>query len=95
MDREIAARLRRRPELVAIPKANLRRWIRQRQGQRINPAFSEWEQILRALAPAQLADFLESDSPKASRFWQSSAFCGILTDEERLKILRACEQGRA
>lgn len=93
MDLEIAERLRRCPELIGFAKANLERWIRQRQGQRINPAFLEWEQVLRFLAPGQVAAFLESDSPKSNRLRQSSPFCGILTEAERLEILRACEQG--
>ena len=94
-DCKIAARLRLAPEVAEIAKANLQRWILQRQGQAINPAFLEWQQILRALTPTQLADFLESDSPKANRLRQSSPFCGILSDEERLFILHDCEQGRA
>jgi hypothetical protein len=74
-DKRIAALIRRRPEVIEIARENLCNW-HSRWGE-LAPAHREWEKILRMLTPAQLADFLESSTPKANRLRQSSPFCGI------------------
>ena len=48
-------------------------------------ALSEWEDILRG-SPAQVAEFLEDRSERATRLRQSSPFAGVLTQGERKAI---------
>lgn len=91
MDRATADKIRTRPGLVEIARANLRRW-RERNGGQLALAHQEWERVLRFLSPEQLADFLVADTPKANRLRQSSPMAGILSDEERLAILSAHEK---
>jgi len=91
MDRLIAAKVRAAPHLIEIAKANLARWQAQNGGE-LAPAHREWELALRFLTSTELADFIESETPKANRLRQSSPFAGILTESERLAILRSHEE---
>jgi len=91
MDRLIAAKVRAAPHLVEIAKANLARWQAQNGGE-LAPAHREWQLALRFLTPIELAHFIESETPKANRLRQSSPFAGILTESERLAILRSHEE---
>ncbi len=94
MDRLIAAKIRATPQLVEIAKSNLDRWKAQNGGE-LAAAHYEWELALRFLTPAELADFIESDTPKADRLRQSSPFAGILSESERLAILHSHEEAAA
>jgi hypothetical protein len=87
MDRAIAAKIRADPSVIEIARRNLARW-RQQEGGQLSPPHEEWERILRFLAPAELADFISSDTPKASRLRQSSPFPGVLSEEECRDILQ-------
>lgn len=75
-DRRLATLIRRNPGAIELARVNLERWAA-RWGAS-NPAWEEWGQVLRMLTPAQLADFLESRTPKADRLRQSSPFLGVL-----------------
>ncbi len=77
-DLRLAAAIRVQPELVELAKQNLRNWA-ERWGT-LNPAWEEWAQLLRLLKPSQIADFLESKTPKANRLRQSSPFLGVLKE---------------
>jgi len=76
-DRATGAVLRQHLELVEAARANLQRWMAQ-DGDAADPALAEWADLLFFLTPAQLADFLESETPKANRLRQSSPFIGLL-----------------
>ncbi len=76
-DRATAAAIRRHPELIQTARENLERWLRQ-EGESADPVLLEWKDILFFLTPDQLADFLESEAPKANRLRQSSPFAGVL-----------------
>jgi len=82
-DRATAAALRRHPQLVAVARANLQRWVTH-CGAKVHPALAEWRDIMSMLTVEQLADFIESDTPKANRLRQSSPFVGILRREAEL-----------
>jgi hypothetical protein len=90
-DRMIGAKLRASPGLVEVAKANLERWRAQGGGE-LAPAHREWELVLRFLTPTELADSIESETPKANRLRQSSPLAGILSEAERLAILRSYEE---
>ena len=75
-DRLLAQQLRRGPRLLRLARANLRRW-KARDGKRPRPVFVEWQRILDYLSPKEIADFLDSDTPKARRLRQSSPFMGL------------------
>src|SRR5213596_2212180 len=79
-DRRLAALIRRRPDVVGLAQRNLRDWAA-RWGQ-LTPPWEEWAQLLKMLSPAQIADFLESTTPKAERLRQSSPFLGVLEEVE-------------
>ena len=75
-DRRLAACIRRDPAVIDLARENLRAWSARWHG--LHPAWQEWAHILHMLTPAQLADFLESSTPKAARLRQSSPFLGVL-----------------
>jgi hypothetical protein len=83
MHRLLAEKVRVDPALLDKARDNLRRW-RKTEG---NPSLTlaEWEKILSGPA-AQVAQFLEERSERATRLRQSGPFAGILTDTERQTI---------
>jgi len=74
-DRRLAALIRKHPAVIARAQQNLREWGAHWGG--LNPAWEEWKVLLQMLTAAQVADFLESSTPKANRLRQSSPFIGV------------------
>ena len=90
-DRRIAARLRRDRRVLNVARANLKRWMTG-DGRNVRASFREWDRILTRLSRAEIADFLQSDTPLARRLRQSSPFCGVLNEAERLAIAERHEK---
>jgi hypothetical protein len=93
-DRLIASKVGRNRQALEIARKNLRRWM---TGERrsVRPAFQEWDRILEQLTPAEIANFLRSDTPMARRLRQSSPFAGVLTEAERRAIRQKHEKAGA
>ena len=68
--RRIAERVRRDPSVLAEARARLLRVMR-REGDG-DPVLREWLDVLLMLDPDQLAEFIESSSPRARRLRISS-----------------------
>lgn len=81
-DRRLAALIRSRPQVIGLALRNLEEWAARWGG--LTPAWEEWGQLVRMLTPAQMADFLESTTPKATRLRQSSPFLGVLEEPTTL-----------
>jgi hypothetical protein len=69
--RRIAERIRRAPDLLAEARARLEQRIA-REGPPVDPVLSEWLDVLLMLDPPQLAEFIESTTPRARRLRISS-----------------------
>ena len=80
-DRLVAAALRSDPGLVRVAQENLSRWLAAEAG-RPHPALMEWQAILEFLTPVEIADFLESRTPRADRLRQSSPFVRMMEESE-------------
>jgi hypothetical protein len=93
-DRLIASALGRNRSALRIARENLRRWMA-RDGRKVRPVFREWHRILDQLTPAEIANFLRSDTPMSRRLRQSSPFAGVLTDAERRTIRKKHEKAGA
>jgi len=78
-DRRLAALIRRHPDRLRVARENLGRWLAGEAG-RPHPALMEWQAILEFLTPLEIADFLESRTPKAERLRQSSPCVGMLEE---------------
>jgi hypothetical protein len=93
--RAVAERLRERPErVVNHARQNLRRWMAEDGfggGERL--ALEEWQEILDSSSVERLIEIITEESDEGQRLRSSSPFVGVLTPEERLEILEACEQG--
>ena len=83
MHRQIVRKLRANPGLLDEARDNLGRWQKMEGSPTLT--LSGWEDILSGSA-AQVADFLEERSERATRLRQSSPFAGILTEAERQAI---------
>jgi hypothetical protein len=69
--RRIAARIRRDPNVLATTLTRLKDLI-SREGQPVDPVLGEWLDVLLMLDPPQVADFIESATPRARRLRISS-----------------------
>lgn len=79
----VAARLEADPALVDRAVANLRRWLETRA----EPAWLEWQRVLDTSSLPELLALLRSRHDEAARLRQSSPFAGLLTQEERQRVL--------
>ena len=84
--RRIVAKMRDDPSLMKKAHSNLQRWL-QICSPGVRLALLEWQELLEAPFETLLA-FLESPDKRATRLRQSSPCCGILTEEERMAIIR-------
>ena len=86
-DRKLAALIRRNPSVIGRAQHNLQQW--EAHWKQLNPAWEEWRTLLRMLTAEQVADFLESATPKANRLRQSSPFLGVLQDHDPVAATHA------
>lgn len=71
LHRRIAARIRHDPGVIAESKARLAR-LMEREPPPPDPVLQEWLDLLLMATPGQIADFIESGTPRARRLWTSS-----------------------
>ena len=93
LDRCIAEKLQADPDLLQRAQVTLSRWIEQRQPA-IPPVLRQWQEILSRCTREEILAWLTRDDEEARRLRQSSPFCGILSAEERLAILKEYESRR-
>jgi excisionase family DNA binding protein len=75
--------------IVDDARRRLRRW---RQEGRIHPRWAdEWERIL-AMPQPQMARTIGADTTHARELRQTSPFAGVLTEQERRRLVRAVEE---
>ena len=92
--RAVAERLRAEPEAVLEhARQNLRRWA---EGDVFGPgeqaSLEEWRELLDEEGVDVLVELMTDASDEGQRLRSSSPFVGVLSPEERLEILAACEQ---
>ena len=94
LDRQIAAKLRANPSLLGRARATLDRWLAQRPSA-VPSVLREWQEILARCPLERILELLVNSDENTRRLRQSSPFCGILSPEERLAILKDYESRRA
>jgi hypothetical protein len=78
--------------IIGEARRRLDRW---RRDGRIDSRWAEaWERIL-AMPPAQAAKAISADTPRARELRQTSPFAGVLTPQERKRLVRAVEERAA
>ncbi len=88
--RAIAERLD--DQIVDDARRRLRRWSR---SGRIDPRWSdEWDRIL-AMPLPEIQSAISADSKRARELRQTSPFAGILTEQERRRLVKAVEERSA
>ena len=95
--RAVAERLRAAPEAV-LERAcrNLDRWMDgDAFGAGEQASLEEWRGILGGADVDRLIEIMTDTSDEGQRLRSSSPFVGVLSPEERLEILAACEQRAA
>ena len=93
LDQAIALKLRVEPALLQRAKDNLDRWINQRQPT-VPKALLEWKEILDTWSFDAILALLTSSEAEPTRLRQSSPFCGILSEQERITIFKEYESIR-
>lgn len=90
----VAERLRENPEQVVNHAwQNLRRWMGENGvGAAERLTLEEWQELLDSSPVARLIEIITEESDEGQRLRSSSPFVGVLTPEERLEILDACEE---
>lgn len=90
----VAQVLRREPEAVVTrARQNIARWIESDvydEGER--PSLFEWDKILDNSSVGELIAIITEDSDEGQRLRQSTPFAGVLSEDERRKILTDCER---
>lgn len=92
--RAVADRLRAEGSAVLEhARRNLDRWT---EGDAFSPggqaSLEEWRRILDEADVGRLIEIMTEASDEGQRLRSSSPFVGVLSPEERLEILTACEQ---
>ncbi len=90
MARLIAEKIRRNPALFQEAIKTLQHWKRILRP--IPKAVLEWERIFRRNSKEEVLQILTQDNDEGQRLRQSDPFCGILTEEERLRLLGCYEE---
>lgn len=86
LHRHVVNKLQRQPDAMARVRATLARW-RTQVSENTQPYLAEWQAALDAGDEVALALAVE-DSERARALRQCSPFCGVLTEAERLAVLR-------
>lgn len=85
-DRLVTEKLRAEPDLVGQARANVERWLVTCSAG-VRPILLEWQRLLEGPTDALFAQ-LEATDARAAQLRQSSPFCGVITAEERNRVLR-------
>ncbi len=85
----IVARLRQDPALVRRAEATLARWLDSCSPQ-VRPALLEWQSVIKG-SRDEIEALLMDASERGVRLRQSNPFAGVLSQRERLDILRQFE----
>ncbi len=89
LHRAISEKLRTRPQLLKMVRANLERWIaREAESGPPSPGLLEWRQILETRKFNEILDLLRDEGEEADRLRHATPFTGILTEPERKAIYR-------
>jgi hypothetical protein len=93
LHREIAQRIRKNPELLSRVRDRLVNDIRSgRFSVRLTDAMQEWLDLLNGSSLDQILQLLIDQGENARRLRQSTPFAGILTQEERRRIVEEHEK---
>jgi hypothetical protein len=92
LHREIAQRIRSNPDLLSSVRERLSKDIRSgRFSISLIDAMQEWLDLLDSSSVEQLLELLVDEGENGRRLRQSTPFAGILTKEERRRILEKHE----
>lgn len=92
LHREIARRIRRNPNLLTRVRERLAEDIRSgRFSISLTNGMQEWLDLLDSSTVVQVLELLVDDGENARQLRQSTPFAGILTQEERRRILEKHE----
>lgn len=92
LHREIVQRIRRNPDLLGRVRERLSRDIRSgRFSISLADAMHEWLDLLDSSSVEQVLELLVDEGENARRLRQSTPFAGILTQEERRRVLEKHE----
>lgn len=98
LNRVVAARVAEDPgRVLAHARRNLDRLERIHQGTTVMPWLGRWREVVDA-GPEAVMEMLTTKSPEGAELRQNSPFAGVLSDDERKRVLASfvrCWEGAA
>lgn len=98
LNRAVAARVAEDPgRVLAHARRNLDRLERTHQGTTVMPWLRRWREVVDA-GPEAVMEMLTTKSPEGAELRQNSPFAGVLSDDERKRVLASfvrCWEGAA
>ena len=92
LNRMVAEKIRRQPELMDFVRQNLDRTLREPiLSESCKNALREWRTIFSLKSFDEILSILVEDSYEGQRLRQSTPFTGILNQRERLEVFRRYE----
>ena len=88
MARLVAEKIDRDPGLLQVAIDNLERWAHMDEHV-LPPALVEWQELIARHSWPELRAILIQDTDEGQRLRSSSPFVGIISEEERMAILKA------
>ena len=92
MARLTAEKIDRDPELLQIAIDNLERWAHM-DDHGLSRALAEWKDLIDRHSWPELRAILVQDTDEGQRLRSSSPFSGIISEEERMAILKRFPRG--
>ena len=89
LHRLVAGKIRQQPELMDFVREKLN--CESRLSDSCKDALREWQTILSCLPLNEVLDLITQDSDEGQRLRHSTPFSGILSQRERLDVLRRHE----
>ena len=86
----MAEKLQANPQLLEVACRNLDRWISSADDAPL-AAHLEWRRLLQSEPLPEIVALLRADSDDARRLRQSSPFAGLLSPQERWRVLNDYE----
>ena len=94
LHRAILKKIRHSPSLLEIARENIGNWLSKNDRGPLDPTL-EWKEIFDRSTFDEILSWLDREDEEATRLRQSSPFAGILSDTERMSILKRYEPARA
>ncbi len=90
----VAEKLKGNYELINIARNNLQRWMQTGKDFEDVGAWVDWKEILETSSIDEVIEVITADTDEGQRLRSSSPFVGIISQDERKRIMVQCAERR-